>query len=79
MESDAVLESAAPEAAGSGGLPMDLSKRRRAGETIIEAFLVLAGVISIFTTIGIVYVLTTFAGSVNVPEIEVVVTESLAF
>jgi ABC-type phosphate transport system permease subunit len=35
--------------------PMDLSKRRRLGETIIQAFLFFCGALSIFTTIGIVY------------------------
>jgi phosphate transport system permease protein len=35
----------------------DLTKKPRIGETIIQAFLLLCGVISILTTLGIVYVL----------------------
>lgn len=35
--------------------PIDLSKRRRPGETIIQSFLFVCGALSIFTTLGIVY------------------------
>lgn len=35
----------------------DLRKRRRPGETVIQGFLFLCGVLSIFTTLGIVYIL----------------------
>ena len=35
--------------------PIDLTKRRRPGETIIQSFLFACGAISIFTTLGIVY------------------------
>jgi phosphate transport system permease protein len=41
------------------GLPLDLSSRRRPGEQVIQAFLFLAGALSIVTTIGIVIVLGT--------------------
>jgi phosphate transport system permease protein len=37
--------------------PVDLRKKRRAGETIIQAFLFLCGAITILTTLGIIYVL----------------------
>ncbi len=37
--------------------PLDLTKKSRIGERVIEALLLLCGVISIFTTIGIVVVL----------------------
>jgi phosphate transport system permease protein len=37
--------------------PLDLRPRQRIGETIIQAILLACGVLSIFTTLGIVYVL----------------------
>lgn len=37
--------------------PIDLSRRLRVGESIIQALLMICGIVSIFTTIGIVYVL----------------------
>lgn len=37
----------------------DLRKRTRVGETVIQAFLFICGVISIMTTLGIIYVLTS--------------------
>ena len=50
----------------------DLSKRPRPGETIIQAFLFLAGLISILTTVGIVYELSkeamNFFGQVSLLE-----------
>ena len=70
MESNAILESRAAEAADSPGPSIDLSRRRRIGETIIEASLVITGIISIFTTIGIVYVLLKEAlGFFGSPEV----------
>ena len=41
------------------GEKLDLTRRRRIGESIIQTFLFLAGAISILTTLGIVYVLGT--------------------
>ena len=37
--------------------PLDLRKQSRPGETIIQALLFICGIVSIFTTLGIVYVL----------------------
>lgn len=37
----------------------DLTKRPRIGESLIQGFLFICGVLSIFTTLGIVYILTT--------------------
>ncbi|NCC30633.1 MAG: phosphate ABC transporter permease subunit PstC [Chloroflexia bacterium] len=42
---------------GATNAPVDLRKRRRIGETIIQTLLFACGFISIFTTLGIVYVL----------------------
>jgi len=39
------------------GAPVDLRKRRRPGEIIIQGFLLACGTLSILTTLGIVYVL----------------------
>lgn len=70
MESNATLESQVAQATGSDKPPMDLSKRTRVGEIIIEASLFIAGIISIFTTIGIVYVLLKEAlGFFSSPEV----------
>jgi phosphate transport system permease protein len=57
MESNVVLESPAPPATAAERASLDLTRRRRINETVIEGLLFLAGIISIFTTIGIVYVL----------------------
>lgn len=43
------------------GRPLDLTKRPRIGESIIQTALFLCGVISIFTTLGIVWVLVSQA------------------
>ena len=40
-----------------GEAPVDLRKRRRTGENIIQGFLLFCGALSILTTLGIVYVL----------------------
>ena len=48
-------------AAAEEAIEYDLRKQRRVGESIIEALLVLCGVASIFTTIGIVVVLLSTA------------------
>lgn len=39
--------------------PISLRKRMRLGETIIQGFLFFCGILSIFTTLGIVYILVT--------------------
>ncbi len=73
MESNAALEPPAAQAADTSRPPMDLSKHRRIGETLIESSLVVAGVISVFTTIGIVYVLLKEAlGFFGSPEVSLV-------
>ena len=73
MENNAALERQSVQVANSGGPAMDLSKRRRVGETIIEASLVVTGIISVFTTIGIVYVLLKEAlGFFASPEVSLV-------
>jgi phosphate transport system permease protein len=55
MESNAALNPEASPAVDFGEKSENLSKKFRPGETIIQGFLFLCGVISIFTTIGIVY------------------------
>lgn len=73
MENNAALERQSVQAADSGRPAMDLSKRRRVGETIIETSLVVTGIISVFTTIGIVYVLLKEAlGFFASPEVSLV-------
>ena len=74
MESNVALELLSAQAAEeSDRPPIDLSKRRRINETIIEAFLLATGVISVFTTLGIVYVLLKEAlGFFGSPEVSVV-------
>ncbi len=57
MQSNAILESDSAKALDRDGSAIDLSRRRRFREIIIEAALLITGIISIFTTIGIVYVL----------------------
>jgi len=70
MESNVALESQASPATDAERAPMDLTKHRRIGEIIIEALLFIAGIISIFTTIGIVYVLLKEAlGFFGTPEV----------
>jgi phosphate transport system permease protein len=54
MESNVVLEHAVPYV---DDISTTLAKRPRLGEIIIEALLLIAGVASIITTLGIVYVL----------------------
>lgn len=60
---DQVRVSAESLAASAEGVPrpLDLTKRPRVGETIIQMSLFLCGVISIFTTLGIVWVLLSQA------------------
>jgi phosphate transport system permease protein len=48
---------AAPAAFEGTFRPSDLRRRPRLGETLIQSFLFLCGALSIFTTLGIVYVL----------------------
>jgi len=43
--------------APSPAVSFDLRKKRRICETLIEAFLMLCGAVSIITTVGIVFVL----------------------
>ncbi len=73
MQSNAILESDSAKALDRDGSAIDLSRRRRFREIIIEAALLITGIISIFTTIGIVYVLLKealrFFGS---PEVSLV-------
>jgi len=62
MSSEVIMEqpppsAAAPVPAGGDDVGAQLRKRPRVGETIIEGALFLAGVISILTTVGIVFVL----------------------
>lgn len=47
-----------PKLKNRTGEPMDLRKRRRLHEVVIQAFLFLCGALSIFTTVGIVYELS---------------------
>ncbi|NTV63896.1 MAG: phosphate ABC transporter permease subunit PstC, partial [Oscillochloris sp.] len=42
---------------GTSARPLDLRKRPRVGETVIQTILFACGFISIFTTLGIVIVL----------------------
>ena len=73
MESDAAFESTVINVAEKE-TAAELRRRTRAGEKIMEISLFLAGIISIFTTIGIVYVLLKeallFFGSPEVTLIE---------
>ncbi len=70
MESNVALESQAAPASDAERAAMDLTKHRRIGEIIIEALLFIAGIISVFTTIGIVYVLLKEAlGFFGTPEV----------
>lgn len=60
MSSDAIIErraSAPAPASMKDSIARQIAKKPRAGEKIIEGLLFLAGIISIFTTIGIVFVL----------------------
>jgi phosphate transport system permease protein len=59
MQSDlpATLHYAPPAARAAEPRVIDLRKRRRVGETVIQFFLALCGAISVLTTVGIVYVL----------------------
>lgn len=59
MEGDSALTQS--QVVDSATIDRALGKRLRIGETIIEALLFAAGAISIFTTIGIVYVLASQA------------------
>jgi phosphate transport system permease protein len=71
MEGDSALEPLA--ATGDQPIGRVLAKRPRVGEMLIEAFLFSAGVISIFTTVGIVYVLFSQAWLFfNTPEVSLV-------
>jgi phosphate transport system permease protein len=73
MESNAALEPQAVQAAESSRPDIDLTKRRRIGESLIEASLVVTGALSVFTTIGIVYVLLKEAlGFFGSPEVSLV-------
>ncbi len=60
MESDTVLRPL-PRSMDATSTEKALAKRPRIGETIIEGLLFLAGVVSILTTIGIVWVLASQA------------------
>ncbi len=60
MQSDSTLTPPV-QAIESDTLERELAKHHRIGETLIEAFLFAAGVISILTTVGIVYVLLSQA------------------
>lgn len=55
MESHAALNPETSQTTGFGEKSDSLAKKFRPGESIIQGFLFLCGVISIFTTIGIVY------------------------
>lgn len=57
MSSEAFLDQPVPVTSTADDVAAKLAKRPRIGETIIEGLLFLAGVISILTTLGIVYVL----------------------
>ena len=59
MEGNTTLEP--PGALGEIAIEQVLAKRPRLGEFVIESLLFLAGVISIFTTVGIVWVLASQA------------------
>lgn len=52
-----VSAQARPSIVDGAAPPVDLRKRRRLGEAIIQTILFICGLISIFTTLGIVYVL----------------------
>ena len=58
MEGDATIDTVQTVEAAEA---VDLSKRPRIGETIIEGALLIAGALSILTTVGIVYVLASQA------------------
>jgi phosphate transport system permease protein len=73
MEGNVALESDRPKVAEAKLRPLDLTKQRRFNETIIEGALFVAGIISIFTTIGIVYVLLKEAlGFFGTPEVSLI-------
>jgi phosphate transport system permease protein len=78
MEGDSALEPSVM--AGDRSITKALAKRPRMREMLIEAFLFLAGVISIFTTVGIVWVLFSqawlFFGSPGVSLVEFLTTTS---
>ncbi len=60
MSEQARIKSESATTAGESGLSaetLDMSKRSRPGETVIESLLFFCGFVSIFTTLGIVYVL----------------------
>ena len=62
MEGDSTLTPASPsQVIDTNNFNRSLAKRPRMGEMIIEALLFVAGVISILTTIGIIYVLASQA------------------
>jgi phosphate transport system permease protein len=58
MESNVAVK---PDGFGDMGVEKknDLRKKRRLGEILIQGFLFISGALSIFTTIGIVYILST--------------------
>jgi phosphate transport system permease protein len=73
MENNVALEQIAAQPAAPSRAPMDLTRRRRFGETLIEASLLVTGLLSILTTIGIVYVLLKEAlGFFGSPEVSLV-------
>ena len=74
MNSEALIERPVASAATPADLVAEQIKRRpRRGESIIEALLFMAGVISILTTVGIVYVLMRDAlDFFAAPEVSVV-------
>ncbi len=57
MSSEAMVESQPARAARADDMAAQLRKRPRVGETLVEGALFIAGLISVLTTIGIVYVL----------------------
>lgn len=57
MADQARLQEARRAIVGGAAVPFDLRKRARPGERVIQAMLFICGAISIFTTIGIVFVL----------------------
>ncbi len=58
MESNAILETKTPLTLESK-IKNDLEKQPRIGEFLIQGFLFICGALSIFTTVGIVYILGT--------------------